>query len=177
MPKRLALFASNASLVPCYHRRATAGMGSVEISSRTLAWIALLCGIWLALAVWATIRAARRSKSVTVSQADISRSRALLENSPAMPLLVGVDGSIEAPPRLEQVLGLPSRPARLEELSAHGNGLASDDLEALTDCIRNCVSTAARFSTMARAQGSRAPWKGGPGRPQRSGSHRCVILI
>ena len=81
-----------------------------------------------------------------------------------MPLLVRADGSIEAPPRLEQILGLPSRPARLEELTAHGNGLASDDLEALSGCIRNCVSTAAPFSATARAQGSSRIFhiRGGP---------------
>jgi signal transduction histidine kinase len=129
-------------------------MGSLEISRQALALIALVCGAWLALGVWATLRGARRSNSAHGLEADALRSRSLIEASPAMPLLVHADGSVEAPQRLGQALGLLLPPTRLESLTGNGAGLVEEDLERLSALVQACAATGAPFTMCVRAQGS-----------------------
>ena len=78
----------------------------------TAALLALLAGAWLAVAVWASLRAARREKVAREVVDDNGRLAALLEAGPAMPLLVGADGTISGPERLAGALGLEALPPR-----------------------------------------------------------------
>lgn len=84
----------------------------------------------------------------------------MVDESPALPLLVRVDGRIEAPQRLAGWLGLEKVPQFLTELDGGridggGGGLTSDKLEELTEAVRRCQRTAAPFRMVATPRGSK----------------------
>jgi signal transduction histidine kinase len=74
--------------------------------------LALLAGAWLAAAVWASLRAARREAAAREVVEDNVRLAALLEAGPAMPLVVAADGTISGPAQLAGALGLEALPPR-----------------------------------------------------------------
>jgi signal transduction histidine kinase len=74
--------------------------------------LALLAGAWLAAAVWASLRAARREAAARGVVEDNVRLAALLQAGPAMPLVVAADGTIDGPERLAGALGLEALPPR-----------------------------------------------------------------
>ncbi len=126
----------------------------IELSRTALTALALFLGSWLAIGLWATVRGLRRSNSAGGLEADVLRGRALIEASPAMPLLVYGDGSVQGSPRLQQALGLSVPLARLESLGGSGDGLAPEDVETLTALARTTAATGAPFTMRVRAQAS-----------------------
>jgi signal transduction histidine kinase len=76
------------------------------------ATVALAAGAWLAVALWAGIRAARRESAARAVTDDNVRLAALLQAGPAMPLVVAADGTIGGPDRLAGALGLDALPSR-----------------------------------------------------------------
>jgi PAS domain-containing protein len=129
-------------------------MGPAEITPTALAAIALVCGLWLALAVWLVIRGVRGSAAGRNASIDRERSRALLASGPAVPLVVLDDGIIEAGDRLAGQLGLGESPAYLGSLSAGDAGLSADDLDRLAIAVRDSAATGSPISLSVRAQGS-----------------------
>jgi signal transduction histidine kinase len=129
-------------------------MGSVEITRTALAALALVSGLWLALAVWLVVRGVRVSAAGRVARAEQERCRALLAAGPAVPLVL-VDGAIiEVGDRLAGLLGLAERPEYLGSLSAGDAGLADRDLDRLAIAVRDSAATGGPISCSIRAQGS-----------------------
>ena len=60
----------------------------VEVSSTTLALIALFCGFWFAFAAWATVAGLQRRNSAGASLSRSDRCEALLGASPAVPIAI-----------------------------------------------------------------------------------------
>ena len=60
----------------------------------------------------------------------------MVEESPALPLLVRADGRIEGPSRLAGWFGLDVMPGYLSELDAGDNGLDEVQLSQLNDAVR-----------------------------------------
>jgi signal transduction histidine kinase len=93
----------------------------MEISGLALVGIALLLAGWTLAAAVVMLRASaavRRTRSVKTTQ---KRLQHLLDVAPAVPMLVRVDGRIEAPDKLARLLGLERMPKYLSEL-AMGEG-------------------------------------------------------
>jgi signal transduction histidine kinase/PAS domain-containing protein len=128
-------------------------MGSLEISRQALVLIALVCGFWLAIGLWATLRASRRARSARNLEADALRSRALIEASPAMPLVAYSDGNMEGSQRLANILGLSLPPSRLEQLGSESEGLTDADLETFASLVRASAATGGSFSMRVKVQG------------------------
>jgi signal transduction histidine kinase len=137
------------------------------LSQTALAAIALFCGFWLVLGLWAATLGLRGLRSGRALEAEAARRAALLAAAPAMPLLVHADDSIELPGRLAAALGLESPPASLAGLSGGETGLALEDLAALTERVRESAATAASFELAVRALGSARIFRvrGGPAPP------------
>ncbi len=84
----------------------------------------------------------------------------MVDESPALPLLVRADGKIEAPQRLANWLGLEKVPQFLTELDGGridggGGGLTTEQLAELTEAVRRCQRTAAPFRMVATPRGSK----------------------
>jgi signal transduction histidine kinase len=142
-------------------------MGFVEISRTALAIIALVSGLWLALALWLVVRGARRSAAGAAASAGRQMYQALLDAGPLVPAVVHEDQGIEAGQRLADMLGLPEAPAFFGSLSAGETGLSQRDLDALGIRVREAATTGASFSLPLRPQGSARVLRveGGPAPP------------
>ncbi|HEX8442529.1 MAG TPA: ATP-binding protein [Allosphingosinicella sp.] len=119
-----------------------------------LAAIALVSGLWLALAVWLVIWGVRASAAARETSAEQERCRALLVSGPAVPLVAFDDGAVDAGERLGGLLGLGEPPSYLGSLSAGETGLSAGDLDRLAIAVRDSAATGGPISLSLQAQGS-----------------------
>lgn len=116
--------------------------------------LGLLLAAWTVAAAWAILAARARAKRAESSLRSARRFARMVEESPALPLLVRSDGRIEASPRLGQWLGLDSIPQYLSELDTGERGLPAEKLEELSEAVRRCQKTAAPFRLVATPRNS-----------------------
>ena len=110
--------------------------------------------LWLALAVFIAVRAARRMNLAEQVLETARATSALLERTPARPLLVRPDDRVEADERLVRDLGLGSPPARFNDLCGNDSGLLSADLAILREEIETARVSAGSVSCKVGANGS-----------------------
>ena len=125
-----------------------------------LALLGLLLAAWTLAALIAVIAARRRERQAESGVRHARRLARMVDESPALPLLVRVDGKIEAPQRLANWLGLEKVPQFLTELDGGridggGGGLTTEQLHELTEAVRRCQRTAAPFRMVATPRGSK----------------------
>src|SRR3546814_14018237 len=96
----------------------------MELSPTALALIALLLAGWTVGAAYLMLRAARRASKLEAIRASSRRLGRMLDEAPAIPMLVRTDGRIEAPDRLAGWLGLDR----------------SEERRVGTECVRKCRS-------------------------------------
>jgi signal transduction histidine kinase len=121
----------------------------MDLSPLSLVLIALVLAAWAAGAAVVVLRANRSVGRARALRTNLKRMQTLLDVAPALPLLVRVDGRIEAPDKLARMLGLAAMPGYLSELaappgSAQG-GLAPDQLDQLWEKIQTTQKSAAPF--------------------------------
>src|SRR4051794_6957382 len=107
------------------------------------ALIALVCGGWLAAALWATLRGLSRSRAASGRMGEGVRAEALLAAAPALPLLVTKDGRLQGPDRTAFVLGLSSLPAILADL---GSSLGEEAVGVLSPAVATAAASGAGFA-------------------------------
>ncbi|MFL6844752.1 MAG: ATP-binding protein [Allosphingosinicella sp.] len=136
----------------------------VELSPTALAALALFAGAWLALALWATVRGLGRARLARGRIESTRHHESLLEASPALPLIVRRDGSLEEAERVAAALGLAGIPGRLSDL---GPALDEEDLERLEGEVTAAAATAGSFALTLRPQGVGRVYqvRGGPAPP------------
>ena len=125
------------------------------LNQTALVLIGLLLAAWTALAAWAYLAARRRVKRAEASQRAARRMARMVEESPALPLLVRTDGRIEAAPKLAGWLGLDNVPQFLTELSEEGRGLPPEQLSALNEAVLRTQKTGAPVRLVATPLGSK----------------------
>lgn len=116
--------------------------------------IGLLLAGWTLAAAWAVLSARARQKRAESSLRSARRLARMVEESPALPLLVRSDGRIEASARLAQWLGLDAMPQYLSELDSGDRGLPAEKLAELNEAVRRCQKTAAPFRMVATPRNS-----------------------
>jgi len=132
----------------------------LTLSREAMIVLALVAGAWVAVALWATLRARRRAADAIGVQQANERSSALLEAAPAMALLVHPNERLGGPARLAGALGLTGLPATLSELPAD----VGDPLRALVE--EGALGGSA--TTTLRPEGSARTLRvdGGPAPPE-----------
>lgn len=130
------------------------------LSQTALVLIGMLLAAWTLVAGWAILAARARQHRAEAGQRNARRLARMVDESPALPLLVRADGRIEAPQRLANWLGLESVPQYLTELDAggpdgRGGGLTAEQLAELTEAVRRTQKTAAPFRMVATPRGSK----------------------
>jgi signal transduction histidine kinase len=127
----------------------------MEFSPTALALIGLVLAAWTVGAALLMIKAATSARRFEAVRKATKRLNRMLDEAPAIPLLVRVDGKIEAPDRLAGWLGLDSLPQYLSELDAgKGRGLSAAQLDELTQAVRVTQKTAAPFQFSLTPSGS-----------------------
>lgn len=132
----------------------------MELSATALALLGLLFAAWTAGAAWLMITAGAKSKQAEHSRKAARRMARMIDEAPAIPLLVRADGRIEGSDRLAGWLGLEKLPQYLSELSGEGKdgqtcGISPEQLADLTEKVRHTQRTAAPFRLSLTAPGSR----------------------
>ena len=128
------------------------------LTHTALVLIGLLLAAWAALAAWFVVAARVRVKRVEAALRSARRLSRMVEESPAIPLLVRADGRIEASPRLAKWLGLDANPQYLTELAAPADGtggIPPVQLGELTEAVRRAQKTGAPFHMVVTPAGSR----------------------
>ncbi len=132
----------------------------MTLSPTALVLIGLLLSAWTVAAAWAVLAARGREKRAESGQRQARRLARMVDESPAIPLLVRADGRIEAPQRLANWLGLEAVPQFLTELDGGridggGGGLTGEQLGELTEAVRRCQRTANPFRLVVTPKGSK----------------------
>ena len=118
--------------------------------------VGLLLALWTAGAGWVILRASTRAAQGETSRKTARRLARMVEDAPAIPMLVRADGRIEAPDRLAGWLGLEKLPQYLSDLAGtDGKGLSADQVADLSDAVRRTQKTAAPFAYSITPPGSR----------------------
>lgn len=131
----------------------------MEFSLLSLVLIALFLAAWAAGAALVILRANRGMKRAKALKTSLKRMQTLLDVAPALPLLVRVDGRIEAPDKLARLLGLDAMPKYLTELaqdgaSAKAGGLSRAQVDQLWAKVQATQKSAAPFRMVINLPGS-----------------------
>jgi PAS domain-containing protein len=110
--------------------------------------------LWVGLATFIAILAARRLRLAETVLGTARHHAGLLERTPARPLAVDGDGRVSADPQLIKDLGLGGEPLRLDDLSSGDAGLHPDDAAALAVDVQSARESALPFTSKVKAQGS-----------------------
>jgi signal transduction histidine kinase len=116
--------------------------------------IGLLLAAWTFAAAWTILAARRGQRRAEAQLRQAKRLSRMVEESPALPLLIRVDGRIEASARLAQWLGLTDVPQFLSELDQGDKGLTAETLEELTRAVLLTQKTAAPFRMAITPRGA-----------------------
>ncbi len=132
----------------------------MTLSPIAMVLLGLLLAAWTVAAAWAVLWARGRERRAEAAQRHARRLGRMVDESPALPLLVRADGKIEAPQRLANWLGLETVPQFLTELDGGridggGGGLTTEQLAELTEAVRRTQRTAAPFRMVATPRGSK----------------------
>src|SRR5688572_24579640 len=126
----------------------------MELSPVELVLLGLLLAGWTFGAVWLVLAAQSRARQANAARSTARRLTRMIDDSPAVPLLVKADGKIEGPERLAAWLGLAQLPGFISELDAGDSGLRADDLDQLRDAVRKTQKTASPFRMVVSPRGS-----------------------
>lgn len=107
--------------------------------------IGLLFAAWTAGAGWLVLVARARARKGEAVHRQARRLARMVDESPALPLLVRADGRIEGPARLAGWFGFETMPGYLTELDAEGAGFDEVQLSQLSDAVRKAQKTGASF--------------------------------
>ncbi len=110
---------------------------------------------WTVGAAWMMIRAGTKMRKAEGSRKAARRMARMIDEAPAIPLIVRTDGRIEGSDRLAAWLGLERLPQYLSELDGGaGKGLSAGQLKELTDHVQQAQKTAAPFRMALTPPGS-----------------------
>ena len=127
----------------------------MELTPNALALIGLLLAAWTVGAAVVMLRANAKARRMKALQKSLKRMQTMLDVAPAIPMLVRVDGRIEAPERLARWLGFESMPEYLSELDGGDEiGLSKDQLDDLSEKVRLTQKSAAPFDLAITPPGS-----------------------
>ncbi|MDK4804983.1 MAG: PAS-domain containing protein [Novosphingobium aromaticivorans] len=112
----------------------------MQSHSLALVAVALLLAVWTLVAGWAVLAARARMARAQGAQQLARKLARMVEEAPALPLLVRADGRIEGASRLAGWLGRDALPDYLTELE---DVLDAQTLGALTQAVRHTQKTGA----------------------------------
>jgi signal transduction histidine kinase len=128
----------------------------MDLSPTALALIGLLLAAWTAGAAWLMIAAGNKARRAEAGRKAARRMARMIDEAPAIPLLVRTDGRIEGSERLAGWLGLDRLPQFISELAGGaGKGLSREQLAELEELVRRTQKTAAPFRMALTLPGSR----------------------
>ncbi|MXO64735.1 PAS domain-containing sensor histidine kinase [Altericroceibacterium endophyticum] len=119
----------------------------MEFSPVSLALMGLVLAAWTVGAAWLVLSARAQARKARMARRSAERLSGIIDQSPAIPMMVHADGRVEAPARLAGWLGLSRNPRFLSELTeANDNsGLSEEDLARIEEAILLVRKSATSF--------------------------------
>lgn len=129
----------------------------MQLSPLALTLIGLLLAAWVAGAAGLMIAAGAKTRAAEASRKAARRMARMIDEAPAIPLLVRADGRIEGSERLAGWFGLAKLPQYLSDLggSDSAKGLSAEQLAQLQKLVSRTQKTAAPFRMAVTPPGSR----------------------
>ncbi|AZI34860.1 putative two-component histidine kinase [Caenibius tardaugens NBRC 16725] len=127
----------------------------MTLSETALVLIGLLLAAWTLGAGWLMLSARTAMRRAEGGRKAARRMARMIDEAPAIPMLVRADGRIEAPQRLAAWLGLEAVPGYLSELDAGDAGIEAGQLAELAEAVRVAQKTATPFRMAVTPRGSR----------------------
>ncbi len=127
----------------------------MQLTATSMALLGLLLAAWTVAAAWMMFAGNAKAHKAESGRKAARRLARMIDEAPAVPLLVRADGRIEAPDRLAGWLGLDGVPEYLSELAAGADrGLSKSQLDELTEAVRKAQKTASPFRMTLSPPGS-----------------------
>src|SRR5687767_2125460 len=123
----------------------------LTLTPTTAAAIAIVCGAWLAVALWATLRGLSLARKARRQLRESARASALLGSQIGVSAVVTRDGALDADGRLAGLLAIEREPVRLDDLGNGETGLTDEDKARLSDAVGRAASAAGSFTLAVRA--------------------------
>ena len=125
----------------------------MEFTPVALVLLGLLLAAWTFAAAWLALAASNQARQARAARSSARRLARMMDDSPAVPMIVRADLKIEGPEKLAGWLGLERLPDYLSELDAGEAGLADFELGQLTEAVRRTQKTAAPFRMVVTPRG------------------------
>jgi signal transduction histidine kinase len=132
---------------------ATTAAEGFTLGLPALLLIGLLLAAWTAAAGWALVVSQRKFRRARRDRKANLRLSRMIDESPALPLLVRSNGRIEASERLAAWFGCASLPQHLHGLAGPESGLPVEEAEALWEAVEKTRSSAAPLRMMLHPGG------------------------
>ena len=127
----------------------------MELSPVLLVLVCVLFALWTGGAMVMMLKASRETQAARAHRKAAVRLSRMVEEGPAIPLLVRSDGRIEAPDRFARWIGLERVPEYLSELAGRDDvGLSEEQVERLSAHVRRTQKSAKPFQMALRPPGS-----------------------
>ncbi len=128
---------------------------------------AALAALWILIAAILSTAAARRIRAAHTVLSTAHNLQNLLDLSPARPLVVRADGTVEVDPRLLREIGLADAPSTLADFGGTERGLDAEDVAELEAKIREAAMSGEKLQSQVRVAGSGRVLdvRGGPAPP------------
>ncbi|AYJ85555.1 histidine kinase [Sphingomonas paeninsulae] len=114
----------------------------------------IIIALWTIAAVWAVVTGLLMRRRAGDAAAEAGRLSQLLGASPSVPMLIRIDGRVEAPDKLGDWLGLGRVPNFVVDFAGTGNGLTDEDATALAKDVTAAQKSAKPFVRSMRPQES-----------------------
>jgi signal transduction histidine kinase len=113
-----------------------------------------LAALWILVGAALSIVAARRIARAQAVLSGAAKLQALLQISPARPIVVRPNGKLEADPRLLREIALEGEPKRLEDLGGEDRGLTVEDADALAAEVSDAALSGGKVQRQVRVAGT-----------------------
>ncbi len=124
------------------------------LSDSAVFLLALLLAAWVTGSVWAISTGLSMRRRARATLRSSRRLGKMLDEAPALPLLVRSDGRVEGPERLARWFSLDTLPSYFSELVQDGRGWCAEDLARIQTHVTAVQKTARPFHASLRIPGS-----------------------
>ena len=110
----------------------------------------LVIAAMIIFACWAIVSGMSARKKADVHFRQSRRLSRLLDEAPALPLMVRADGRMEGSDRIGKWFGFENLPGYFSEMSADGLGIVAEDFAALDQAVKSVQRTGSVFTMDVR---------------------------
>ena len=130
------------------------GLGDGDSLTGVGVLVLALAAFWLIVAVITAVMAAHRLRQARSVLLAVRAMQTLLASTPARPMAVHPDGTVEIDARLVREWGFANSPSKLSDLAGEDRGLATEDINRLDELVRGAALSGGSIQSQVHLAGS-----------------------